>query len=210
MSKCRIFHRTAWLALITLSQGGCITASVLLATAVVGDSIKSADVKERSRELIGRSPDAADAALGPRLETLVDAGRKGRELLLYSVKDTEPGTAFYVADVQNGKVGSLDKQVQDRKAVQDQVEKTGLGKKLLGKTPSECEREAALGAPVLVLRSRETGQSVRVYEPLERKILGGAPRCVLRFDRDDRCMRVNLIGLHSSTKKGGVVAVDDD
>ena len=211
MGTFRLYRPTGWVALIalSLSLGGCITASVLLATAVVGQSIKDADIKKRGKELVGKGPDAADAALGPRLETLLDTRRTGRELLLYSVKDAEPGTAYYVAEVENGKVIALAKQVRDDKAVQETVRKTGLDKKLIGKSPSECEREAELGEPVLVLRSRETGQSVRVYDPLERKTFGGAPHCVLRFDGEDRCMRINLIGLHSATKKGGVVTADD-
>jgi len=211
MRKVRVRPRTRWVVLIalSLSLGGCITASVMLATAVVGQSIKDADIKKRGNELVGKDPDAADAALGPRLETLVDTRRTGRELLLYSVKDAEPGTAFYVVEVEGGKVVALAKQVRDDKAVQETVRKTGLDKKLLGKNPSECERVAELGTPVLVLRSRETGQTLRVYDPLERKILGGAPHCVLRFDPENRCMRINLIGLHSATKKGGVVTPDD-
>jgi hypothetical protein len=212
MRKFCLSARTGWVALIalSLSLGGCITASVVLATAVVGQSIKDADIKKRGRELAGKGPDAADAALGPRLETLVDARRAGRELLIYSVKDAEPGTAFYVADVEGGKIVALAKQVRDDKAVQETVSETGLDKKLLGKSPSECEREAKLGTPVLVLRSREKGESVRVYDPLERKLLGGAPHCVLRFDTENRCMRINLIGLHSATKKGGVVTAADE
>jgi hypothetical protein len=211
MGKSCLRARTVWVVLNAwpLCLGGCITASVVAATALVGQTIKDADIKKRAEELIGKGPDAADAALGPRIETLLDTRREGRELLLYSVKDAEPGTAFYVADVEGGKIVALAKQVRDAKAVQETVQETGLDKKLLGKSPSECEREAKLGEPILVLQSREKGESVRVYEPLERRILGGAPHCVLRFDTEDRCMRINLIGLHSATKKGGVVPADD-
>ena len=47
MRKVRVRPRTRWVVLIalSLSLGGCITASVMLATAVVCQSIMDADIK---------------------------------------------------------------------------------------------------------------------------------------------------------------------
>lgn len=75
-----------------------------------------------------------------------------------------------------------------------------LENKLRGKTPDQCSHDGKLGVPLRTLRSIEKGQLLRVYDVRHWSDFMGARYCVLRFDGNDHCQDITLIGVSASTK----------
>lgn len=189
----------ACLAATLLSQFGCIAATVGLAVKVVGDVANDADAKEQAARLRGKDPQMADSILGPRLETLVDTEDPDRMLIIYPTSDRLSRDYRYTAEVASGKITVVSKNMigRDRRAT------AGLSKDLLGKDPRQCETIAELAPPVLILRSTERNQLLRVYD--SSSLIKGTRFLVLRFDESDTCVEVDLVGLRGSSQKDGII-----
>jgi len=189
------------IALSAFLTGGCRAHPVSLATLIAGDAINDADVKDRRSKLMGKEETAADSMFGPRLETLVDVERPGVSIIFYPVKIDPLQTSRYVLELEDGVIVVFAKTKQNIDGIEDLIHDARLGKKLIGKTPTQCSQDGDLGAPLRTLRSREKGQLLRVYDIRHWTDFMGARYCVLRFDGSDRCQDVTLMGVSASTKK---------
>jgi len=192
-----IFSVAAFLA---LAAAGCRAHPGSLATMIVGDAINDADVKDRRGLLMGKPEKAADGMFGARLETLVDIDRQGVSMIFYPVKGDILHTSRYIVEVENGVIVVFAKTKQNIDGVEDMIHNASLEKKLVGKTPAACSQEGKLGAPLRTLRCREKGHLLRVYDVKNWSDFMGARYCVLKFDGNDRCLGVTLIGVSASTK----------
>ncbi len=183
------------------SQSGCIAASVALGAKMLSSDKQESSSNGLEKQLIGKGPAEADRLLGSRVETLIDTGNAERQVLLYRVKEDKTGTERYAVDVSQGKITALTKGRQKTGAMEAAAKAAELREHLLGKSRADCEKEADIGKPVNVLRSREQDHIVCVYDASGLERAKGARYCVLRFDKNDRCVLVNLIGVMSSTKE---------
>jgi len=188
-------------AFLVLASAGCRAHPVSLVTMLVGDAVNDADVKDRRDLLMGKPETASDNMFGPRLETLVDVDRQGVSMIFYPVKGDLLKSSRYIVEVENGVIVVFTKTKQNIDGVEDVIHNASLEKKLLGKSPAECSQEDDLGAPLRTLRSREKDQLLRVYDVRNWSDFMGARYCVLRFDGNDRCQSVALIGVSASTRK---------
>jgi hypothetical protein len=170
---------------------------------VVGDAVHEADVDKHAKELVGQPVAKADAELGDRIETAVDT-QSPRELMVYDVKDDPFHKTRWVVEAENGRIVALSKAEHNPDGGKDIIRKALLDKKLMNKTPAEFQDEKKYSNPVLTLRSKDTGNLIRVYDVKGITDLLGAKYCVLRFDASDRCQEIRLVGVPASTKKDAV------
>ena len=193
-----ILSGVAFLALIA---GGCRAHPGSLATLIASDAINDADVKDRRSKLVGQDEAAADRMFSERLETLVDVERPNVSIIFYPVKIDLFKSSRYVVELEDGLIVVFAKAKQNIDGVEDLIHDANLEKKLIGKTPAQCSREDDLGEPLRTLRSREKKQLMRIYDIRHWSDFMGARYCVLRFDSNDRCQDVTLLGVSASTKK---------
>ncbi len=199
------FFSLALLSAVTVLGYGCRAHPSTIAMTLVGDVVSDVDVELRYKKLAGASPAAADEMFGKRAVTFVDINRTDRELLLYRVPGDVLGTSRYLVEVRDGKIVAIDKKVKNKDGVEDIVKNVAWRGKFIAQDPRQCERAGKLKPPVLVLRAKETGNLVRIYDVANWTHLGGARYCVLRFDSADLCEDINLVGLAASSKKGGAI-----
>jgi hypothetical protein len=188
-------------ALVGLTIGGCRAHPVSLATLIVGDAINDADVKDRRSKLMGQDETTADTMFGQRLETLVDAERQDVIIIFYPVKNDLFKKSRYIAELDGGKIVMFAKTKQDIDGIEDLIHDANLERKLAGLTPAQCSKDGELGAPLRTFRSKEKNQVLRIYDIRHWSDFMGARYCVLRFDRNDRCHDVTLMGVSATTKK---------
>ena len=181
--------------------GGCRAHPVSLASLVAGDAINDADVKDRRDKLIGQNETAADEMFGQRLETLVDVDRPNVKIIFYPVKIDLMKKSRYIVELEDGVVVVFAKTKQNIDGVEDMIHDARLEKKLIGKTPAQCSREGELGPPLRTLRSKEKHQVLRIYDIRHWSDFLGARYCILRFDGNDRCEDITLLGVSGTTKK---------
>ncbi len=177
---------------------GCRAHPVSLAMMLVGDLVNDADVKQRSEALMGRNIEAADSLFGDRLETLEDARRRGRWMVVYPVKGDLLGTSRYVVEANFGEIRAISKTIQNIDGAEDVVRGLDLQSKLMNQRPAACRAE--LGRPVLVMRNLVNGTLVRVYDVRNMTNLRGGRYWVPRFDSGDVCRKINLVGVSASMK----------
>jgi hypothetical protein len=193
-------------AISCLTTAGCsdgfnpVTKVAKLGVKVVGDAVHEVDVDKHAKELVGKPVEKADAAFGARIETAVDTQSR-REMIVYPVKGDVLGKSRWVVEAEGNRIVALSKVSRDPGGGKDIIKKTQLEKKLKDKTPAEFATEKKFERPVLTLRSRNTGNLIRVYDMTGRMDLLGSKYCVLRFDGSDRCKEIRLVGIPASTKR---------
>lgn len=187
-------------ALWVLAAGGCRAHPGSLATMIAGDAVNDVDVKDRKEKLVGKGEAAADSMFGARVETFVDVDRPSVSLIFYPVKIDPLKTSRYIVELEDGVIVVFTKSKQDIDGVEDIIHDASLEKKLRGKSPGQCSKDGKLGVPLRTLRSVEKKQLVRIYDVRHWSDFMGARYCVLRFDGNDRCQDVTLIGVSASTK----------
>lgn len=200
----RLIKRCSLLVLLGILLGGCRAHPVSLAMMLIGEAVNDADIEDRAEELIGKNVRSADQMFGARQETLEDTNRAGRELIIYPVKGDLMGSSRYVVEASRSTVVALTKTKRNIDGLEDVIKQASLKAKLIGKNPRECSQDGDLGRPLAVLRSRDTGNMVRCYDVSNFTNLRGARYCVLRFDANDRCAEVALVGVSASTKSDPV------
>ena len=180
--------------------GGCRAHPGSLVTMIAGDAVDDVDVKDRRDKLMGKGEAAADVMFGSRVETLVDVDRPDVSLIFYPVAIDPLKTSRYIVELEGGVIVVFTKSKQNIDGVEDLIHDASLEKKLRGKTPAQCGKDGKLGEPLRTLRSVEKKQLLRVYDVRHWSDFMGARYCALRFDTDDRCQEVTLIGVSASTK----------
>lgn len=196
----RLIRHSSLLVLLGTFACGCRAHPVSLAMMMIGDAVNDADIKDRSEKLVGKDVSAADRMFGSRQETLEDTKRDGRMMIVYPVKGDVLGASRYVVDASNSVIVALTKTQQNSDGMEDVIRQAALKVKLVGKDARACSREGEFGRPILVLRNRDTGNLVRCYDVRNFTNLRGARYCVLRFDANDLCTQVTLVGVSASTK----------
>jgi hypothetical protein len=165
----------------------------------VGGAVQDAEAKEVADALRGKDAAAADALLGPRLETLVVADNPDRKLLIYAVPGEKDPDVHYTVELRDKQVTVVSK----NKFGDDPKMIAKLREDLLGKTVAECEQIEGVADPKIVLRSVERDQTVRAYD--SSNILKGTRYLVLRFDEHGSCIDVDTVALSGSSQKGGII-----
>ena len=188
-------------ALLCFIIGGCRAHPGSLVTLIASDAINDADVKNRRSKLIGQDETAADSMFGARLETLVDVERQDVSIIFYPVKNDLFKKSRYIVELEDGVIVVFAKAKMNIDGVEDLIHDANLERKLIGKTPTQCSQDGDLGEPLRTLRSREKGQLLRIYDIRHWSDFLGARYCLLRFDSNDRCQDVTLLGVSASTKK---------
>jgi hypothetical protein len=193
----------ALIAPLLVSSLGCITTAVVLGgAALLGEDVKDDDVKTQRDNLIGKKLSDADKRFGERFDTFVDTKNRSRELAVYRVRGSV--NSFYIVEAHSDKIVAIDKKRENQAAVKRVLKNENLEAELMGKSPAECEKAVKLGAPVLIVQSRKTGDIVRVYDAKKTEV-SSVSYITLRFDKNNACTKINLIGLMSSTKQGGTI-----
>jgi hypothetical protein len=179
---------------------GCRAHPISLGTMVVGDLIDDADVKKRAKILMNQPVAAADEMFGARLETLEDTATE-RKLVLYPVKMDLLKSQRYAVEVVNNTITAVSRMKMNIDGRENVLKSMQLKDKVIGKEPKECEEAAEFKSPVLIARSKETGEMVHVYDVRNWTNTRGARYCMLRFDKENTCTRIDMIGVSASTRK---------
>ncbi len=185
--------------MLVATGAGCRALPVSYAMMVVGDVVSDIDVKDRQEKLVGKTATAADAMFGKPRAILVDP-RRDRRLIVYPVKGDLLGQKRFVVELVEDRIVALSKTSENIDGAEDIIKAAALRDKLLKRTPSECQEAGDFGRPALVLRDQNTWNLVHVYDVRNVTNLRGARYCVLKFDTDNRCQEVKLVGVAASTK----------
>lgn len=192
--------------LLLASSAGCRLHPVSLASMAIGDAINDADVKKRQEKLMDQPVTAADEMFGAREETLVDALDAQRELITYPVKGDLLDSQNWVVESRGGKLVALSRVKRNIDGVEDAIKAAAIEPKVMGKSPEDCRRDAEFKEPLATLRSRESGEVMRVYDVRNWTNSRGARYCVLRFDENDRCKHIKLLGVSASSVEDPVAS----
>ncbi len=184
-------------SLLLLVASGCsnpLKTVTKIGIKLVGDATHEIDTERYAKQLLGQPADRADATLGPAIERFSDI-HGPREAAVYRVEHDLLDKFRWVVEFQRDEIVALSKVQFDPGGGKDIIKKTLLRELLIGKTPSEVEDRRRFGTPELVLRSRSSGNLVRVYDVSKVTDLLGSRYCVLRFDRYERCEDIRLVGV---------------
>ncbi|MBI5765183.1 MAG: hypothetical protein HZA51_16840 [Planctomycetes bacterium] len=187
-------------------SAGCRLHPVSLASMAIGDAINDSDVKKRQEKLFNQPVAAADEMFGAREETLVYADDANRELITYPVKGDLLNSQNWAVESRSGKLVALSRVKRNIDGVEDVIKTAAIKSKVMGKSPAECRRDAELKEPLATLRNRDSGEVLRVYDIRNWTNSRGARYCVLRFDGQDRCNNIRLIGVSASTTENPVAS----
>ncbi|MBN1943380.1 MAG: hypothetical protein JW849_08825 [Phycisphaerae bacterium] len=182
-------------------MGGCRAHPTSLAMMIGGDIINDVEVEQRQDELLGKDEAAANRMFGRRLETLIDLDRPNVKIIFYPSKADPLKNRRYIVELEDGIVVVLSKTKKNIDGVEDYLHDMNLERKLIGKTPEECSRAGDLGPPLRTFRSVEKDQLLRIYDIRHWTDFLGARYCLLRFDHDDFCRDVILMGVSATTRK---------
>ena len=192
------------LALVAL-VAGCgspVTTAAKLGMRVVGNVVSDAETQKLAGQLVGQPPSAADQALGERVDTFQDV-KSTRQWVTYPVKMDLLGSKRYVVGVADSRIVAVE-------MVEKESGKINLARRLIylakvkGKGPAECETALGLGPPLLTVRSRNTGALTQLYDSRMVKELQGTKWCILRYDNNGLCEKVDLVDVHEA--RGGNAA----
>lgn len=180
-------------------SSGCVSA-VSAGISLVGRVVDDADVKDHAGVLIGQNVTAADERFGKRIDIMreVDGPRTWH---IYPVSNLNfLGKDRYVVEVRNNEVIAL------TRAETTSDPKTDVPRALIvaaaadGKSPEECQAKLDMGKPLLTARSDETGLISQTYDARLIEAFGRPHYCVLRFDKNQKCNKVEFIGVGASTE----------
>lgn len=183
-----------------IGNTGClIIGGTAMATRVVGQAVNDSESREKVLALRGQPASAADAAFGPRRETLIDLVRPEHKLIVYPPHQEENLRVRYAVELRDEKITALSKHMisDDPKLSRE------LLTKVRGKTPPECEQLAQVKSTTLLLRSMERDQIVRVYDKSD--LLKGARNLVLRFDDNNVCVGVDVVATRGVSDGGEMI-----
>lgn len=189
----------------TMVSSGCnpYTTAAKIGVKVVGGVVDDADVSERSKQLVGQPVAAADAAFGQRIRTLEET-RTAREMMTYPVKDDLLDMYRWAVEAENGSIVAVAKLQRDPGGGKDIAERLVLKEIVTGKTPQEVQAHSYFQKPILVLRDRDSGDLIRVYDVSLIPDFTGASYCVLQFDATNRCQELWIVGVPSASSGSSI------
>lgn len=165
---------------------------------VVGRGLESQETDKVAEQLIGHPSSDADALLGPRQDVLSDVNGS-RQWLVYPVPNDVAGLGRnrYVVETTPQQVTGVE-MVQKNSSETDIPLRLIYQEKVKGRPPAECEAKLNFGPPLVVVRSRNTGEVSRVYDARLIKELSSPHYCVLTFDGAGNCSRVDFVEVEAS------------
>ena len=178
---------------------GCSATPIGMAMSVAGEAVNDVDEQQRVKPFVGAPVSQATATLGAPLDVLSDT-RSTRIWQIYSVPMDALNTSRYVLEVHDGKVIALDKVQQYSDPVEYEAALAVLSPKVMGKSPAECEANLKMGPSLLTVRSKATGQMIRLYDARVVEGLQSPHYCVLRFGAANTCEKINLVKVYTATK----------
>ena len=195
--------RALWAALATLGSLslGCSATPIGFAMHMAGEAINDADEQQRVKEFVGGPVSQADAKLGAPTDVLSDL-RSSRVWRIYNVPADPMNTSRYVLEVAGTSVLAVDKVQQYSDPVEYEATLAVLRPKVMGKSAAECEVNLGMGPPLLAVRSKATGQTIRLYDARVVKTLQSPHYCVLRFGSSDKCEKINLVRAYTPDGRG--------
>lgn len=188
-----------------MGSAGCSPYSTVakIGIKVVGDVVNDTDVSDRSKQLLGQPVAAADTAFGQRIRTLEEL-RTARELITYPVKDDLLDMFRWAVEAENGSIVAVSKLQRDPGGGKDIAEKLVLKELVIGKTPQELQSHEYFKRLVLVLRDRDSGDLLRVYDTSLIPDFMGATYCVLRFDASNTCQELWIVGVPAASSGSSI------
>lgn len=182
---------------------GCSPQSAIKYGVKLADAaVDQVEVKDLETKLMGKSPSAADALLGERVDTLRQVGGS-RQFLIYKVPiDIDVLTQHrYLVEVVNDRIVAVAKLQKKGRTKLDIARALLLEQKVKGKSPQECQQIIERGKPVLEVRSENTKMLRQLYEARVVEEVGSPYYCILYFDEQDRCTDLAFVSAEASTKK---------
>ncbi|NOX58538.1 MAG: hypothetical protein GXP29_06730 [Planctomycetes bacterium] len=178
---------------------GCSTA-VSVGISLVGRVVDDADVKDHAKALLGKDISAADERFGERLDTQREVNGP-RVWHVYPVTSLNfLGKDRYVVEVKGDKIIAISRVETTSDPKTDIPRALVIALAADGKSPAECEAELDMGKPLLTARSDTTGLLSQTYDARIIEELSRAHYCVLRFDENEKCNKVEFVGVGASTK----------
>lgn len=161
---------------------GCnpVSTAVKIGIHVVGKVVDDAETDKLGDQLMGQKAAKADATLGQPIDVYADVNGS-REWRVYPVPMDVLKSSRYVVEVANNRIVMVEMVKTDSSEVDIPLEIL-YHEKLKGKSAPECESDLKMGAPVLSLRSKSTGQLTQFYDARLIKELPTPHYCIVRYD----------------------------
>lgn len=177
---------------LTAFASGCnpVSTAVKIGIHVVGKVVDDAETDKLGDQLLGKGPSQADAALGKTIDVYADVNGS-REWRVYPVPMDVLKTNRYVVEVAHNRIVLVEMVKTDSSEVDIPLELI-YHEKLKGKSPPECETELKMGAPIMSMRSRSTGQLFQFYDARLIKELPSPHYCIVRYDTAGHCDKVKF------------------
>lgn len=206
MNSTRFLNRGIVIALLTavcLVQAGCFAAASV-GISLVGRVVDDADVKDHAKVLIGKDISAADERFGERIDVNREVNGS-RAWYIYPVTHLNFfGKDRYVVEVEGNKIVAITRAEKTSDPKTDIPRALIIAASVDGKSPAACEEELDLGKPLLTARSDSTGLLSQTYDARIIEELGRPRYCVLRFDENEKCNKVEFLGVGASTKENPI------
>jgi hypothetical protein len=187
--------------LLIVFAAGCssnpATTAIKLGAKVVGKVVEDEETQKLAQELNGAPVSAADVKLGNRTDTLQDISSP-RQWLIYPVKYDVLGNLRYVVETSGNTVTAVTMVAKSGSEL-DMPRKLYYEHKVKGKSPRDCEAALGMGAPLLTVRSLNTGQQGQLYDARIDKELSSPQYLVLKYDESKICSEVNLVEVSASS-----------
>ncbi len=186
-----------------LVQTGCFTAASV-GISLVGRVVDDADVKDHAEVLLGEDISAADERFGERIDVNREVNGS-RAWHIYPVTNLNFfGKDRYVVEVADSKIVAITRAEVTSDPKTDVPRALIIASSVDGKSPVECEQKLNMGKPLLTARSDSTGLLSQTYDGRLIVELGRPQYCVLRFNENEKCIKVEFLGVGASTKENPI------
>lgn len=179
------------LALAALACGcSPVSTAVKIGVHVVGKVVDDAEADKLGDQLLGKNAAQADGVLGQPLDVYADV-KGSRQWRVYPVPMDVLNNQRYVVEAADNRIVLIEKVKMDPGKVDFAL---GLlyNEKLKGKSPTECETELKMGAPIMSMRSQTTGQLVQIYDARLIKELPSPHYCIVHYDTGGHCDKLKF------------------
>jgi hypothetical protein len=177
---------------LTAFASGCnpVTSAAKIGFHVVGKVVDDVEADKLGEQLMGKNAAQADATLGQPVDVYADVNGS-RQWRVYPVPMDVLNNQRYVVEVANDRIVLIQKVKMDSGQVDIPLALV-YNEKLKGKSPSECEAELKMGAPIMILRSQNNRQLCQLYDARLIRELPKPHYCIVHYDSADHCDKVRF------------------
>lgn len=189
-------------AIATLFVGifsmGCTPTQVATKVGMfaVGKVIDDKGTAGIADKIVGKSPDAADAELGPRNDTYREVGGSAM-WISYPVKLDVLKRDQYFVEVRDNRIVRIEK-MEGASGELELVKSTFDQARVQGKSPAECQRMLDSGPPELTVRSQNSGKMLQFFDGEKILDIGDKRYVILHFDQNERCEKLQVVDVAAS------------